>query len=129
MQSDARQTKQISGWASLTAKREIQSNRFSMGLLALEIDFLSNEAALNLGVIEAQAGNADGVISLWQGPFDRIPGRSEVGMNLVLLYCSAGKMEKARATITQVLKFNSDLTSARKLQRQLNGDPATCDAR
>ena len=54
-------------------------------LHALEIDPLSNEAALNLGVIEAQAGNADRAIKLWQGPFDRIPGRSEVGMNLALL--------------------------------------------
>jgi hypothetical protein len=98
-------------------------------LRALEIDPLSNEAALNLGVIEAQAGNADGAIILWQGPFDRVPGRSEVGMNLALLYCSTGKMEQARATITQVLKFNPDLTSARKLQRHLNGDPATCDVR
>jgi predicted CXXCH cytochrome family protein len=98
-------------------------------LRALEIDPLSNEAALNLGVIEAQAGNADRAIKLWQGPFDRIPGKSEVGMNLALLYCSTGKMEKARATIAQVLKFNPDLTPARNLQRQLNGDPATCGTR
>jgi len=98
-------------------------------LRALEIDPLSNEAALNLGVIEAQAGNADRAIKLWQGPFDRIPGRSEVGMNLALLYCSTGKMEKARTTIAQVLKFNPDLTSARNLQRQLNSDPATCGTR
>jgi Flp pilus assembly protein TadD len=98
-------------------------------LRALEIDPLSNEAALNLGVIEAQAGNADRAIKLWQGPFDRIPGRSEVGMNLALLYCSTGKMEKARTTIAQVLKFNPDLTSARNLQRQLNADPATCGTR
>jgi predicted CXXCH cytochrome family protein len=98
-------------------------------LHALEIDPLSNEAALNLGVIEAQAGNADAAINLWQGPFDRIPGRSEVGMNLALLYCSIGKMEKARTTLTRVLKFNPDLTSARNLQRQLNADPATCGVR
>jgi predicted CXXCH cytochrome family protein len=98
-------------------------------LHALEIDPLSNEAALNLGVIEAQAGNADRAIKLWQGPFDRIPGRSEVGMNLALLYCSTGKMEKARTTIAQVLKFNPDLASARNLQRQLNADPATCGTR
>jgi len=98
-------------------------------LRALEIDPLSNEAALNLGVIEAQAGNADRAIKLWQGPFDRIPGRSEVGMNLALLYCSTGQMEKARATVSQVLKFNPDLTSARNLQRQLNADPATCGVR
>jgi hypothetical protein len=50
-------------------------------------------------------------------------------MNLALLYCSTGKMEKARATIAQVLKFNPDLTPARNLQRQLNGDPATCGTR
>jgi predicted CXXCH cytochrome family protein len=98
-------------------------------LHALEIDQLSNEAALNLGVIEAQAGNADRAIKLWQGPFERIPGRSEVGMNLALLYCSTGKIEKARATIVQVLKFNPDLTQARNLQRQLNADPATCGTR
>jgi predicted CXXCH cytochrome family protein len=97
-------------------------------LRALEIDPLSNEPARNLGVIEvieAQAGNADRAIKLWQGPFDRIPGRSEVGMNLALLYCSTGKMEGARTTIAQVLKFNPDLTPARNLQRQLNADPAT----
>jgi predicted CXXCH cytochrome family protein len=98
-------------------------------LRALEIDPLSNEAALNLGVIEAQAGNADRAIKLWQGPFDRIPGRSEVGTNLALLYCTTGKMEEARATIAQVLKFNPDLTPARNLQRLLNADPATCGTR
>ncbi len=98
-------------------------------LRALAIDPLSNEAALNLGVIEAQAGNTDRAIKLWQGPFDRVPGRSEVGMNLALLYCSTGKMEKARAAIVQVLKLNPDLTSARNLQRQLNADPVTCGIR
>lgn len=50
-------------------------------------------------------------------------------MNLALLYCSTGKMEKARTTIAQVLKFSPDLTSARNLRRQLNADPATCATR
>jgi hypothetical protein len=60
--------------------------------------------------------------------FDR-PGDNQIQGKKELLYCSTGKMEKARTTIAQVLKFNPDLTSARNLQRQLNADPATCGTR
>jgi tetratricopeptide (TPR) repeat protein len=98
-------------------------------LRALQIDPLSNEAAINLGVIEAQAGNVEQAIQYWQGPFDRIPSRSEVGMNLTLVYCATGQLEKAQATLTEVLKFNPDLTAARNLQRQLSDGSTKCGAR
>jgi hypothetical protein len=77
--------------------------------------------------MEAQAGHVDRAITLLQGPFARIPGRSEVGINLSILYCATGELQKARDTLNRVLQFNPDVSTAKKLQRQLNSSPPTCE--
>ena len=45
-------------WATKNRSAGSSNKRVSITSRALEIDPLSNEAALNLGVIEAQSGNA-----------------------------------------------------------------------
>jgi len=84
---------------------------------------------MNLGVMEAQAGNVQKAIALLQGPFERIPGKSEVGINLSILYCASGQLDKARVTVARVLQFNPDFPAARNLQAQLSANPPTCAAR
>jgi len=116
----------LSALGYVEQKRGLTQKAREHYLRALQIDPLSNEAAINLGVIEAQAGNVKRSMEYWQGPFDRIPSRSEVGMNLTLVYCATGQLEKAQATLTQVLKFNPDLPTARNLQRQLSDGSAKC---
>jgi tetratricopeptide (TPR) repeat protein len=96
---------------------------------ALEIDPLDNEAAGNLGVIDAQEGHMERAVSLWQQAFERVPGKSAVGMNLAQVYCSSAQFDQARAYTRRVLQFNPDLPEAKALMRSLNADPPKCAAR
>jgi tetratricopeptide (TPR) repeat protein len=96
---------------------------------ALEIDPLANEAAGNLGVIEAQEGHMERAVSLWQQVFVRVPGKSAVGMNLAQVYCSSAQFDQARAYTQRVLQFNPDLSEAKALIRSLSADPPKCAAR
>jgi tetratricopeptide (TPR) repeat protein len=77
-------------------------------------------------VIEAQTGDVQDALKLWQNAFERTPARSGIGLNIVRAYCAAGKFSEARAYTLRVLEFNPDLASARKLLRSLNGSPAGC---
>ena len=85
-----------------------------------------NDAATNLGVIELKAGHLDKALALWQGAFERAPGRSTIGMNLVRGLCSGSQFEKARVAVTRVLEFNPDLQVAQRLQKSLSADPPSC---
>ena len=96
---------------------------------ALEIDPLDNEAAGNLGVIEAQEGHIERAVALWQQAFERVPGKSVVGMNLAQVYCSSAQFDQARAYTRRVLQFNPDLPEAKALMRSLSADPPKCAAR
>jgi tetratricopeptide (TPR) repeat protein len=93
---------------------------------ALAKDSTLVDAATNLGVIEAQAGDLHEAIKLWQNAFERTPARSTIGLNLARAYCAAGKFDEARTYTLRVLEFNPDLPSARKLVQSLNRTPATC---
>ncbi len=93
---------------------------------ALAIDPALIDAAANLGVIEARSGHLRRAVELWQGVFDRTPANSSIGMNLARAFCSEGKTKDARTNVQRVLRFNPDLSSARKLLQQLNADPPTC---
>jgi Flp pilus assembly protein TadD len=94
---------------------------------ALAIDATIVDAATNLGVIEAQAGDLPDAIKLWQNAFQRAPARSSIGLNLTRAYCVAGKFDEARTYVRRVLEFNPDLQSAKKLLRALNSTPASCN--
>jgi Flp pilus assembly protein TadD len=93
---------------------------------ALALDPNLIDAATNLGVLEAQSGHLPEGVRLWQGAFQRAPGRSNIGMNLAHAFCSAGQFKEARAYTLRVLEFNPDLGSAKKLLRQLDADPPKC---
>ena len=93
---------------------------------ALKIDPLDNDAADNLGAIEARAGNLPRAVKLWQGAFARVPDRSAIGMNLAMAFCVAGQKEEARNYVTRVLEFNPDFGKAKQLLARLDGDPVQC---
>ena len=94
---------------------------------ALALDSSLVDAATNLGVIEAQAGDLADAMKLWQNAFQRAPARSSIGLNLARAYCAAGKFDEARTYIRRVLEFNPDLASAKKLLQALNRSPARCN--
>jgi len=85
------------------------------------------DAATNLGVIQAQAGDFPKAIDLLQSAFDRAPGRSSVGMDLARVYCLAGDVDKARSSITRVLEFNPDMGEAKSLLKNFNGPKPNCN--
>jgi len=56
---------------------------------ALALDPNLIDASTNLGVLEAQSGHLSEAVKLWQGAFQRAPGRSSSGMNLARAFlCS-----------------------------------------
>ena len=84
------------------------------------------DAATNLGVIEANGGDLREAVTLWEGAFQRAPGRSSIGMNLAHAFCAAGQFDHARDFTLRVLQFNPDLDSAKKLLNGLNATPPKC---
>jgi tetratricopeptide (TPR) repeat protein len=92
----------------------------------LNLDPRANDAATNLGVLEAQAGNLRRAVELWQGAFERVPDRSAIGMNLAMAFCVAGQTEQARRYMLRVLEFNPDYGKAKQLLVHLKEDPAQC---
>jgi tetratricopeptide (TPR) repeat protein len=93
---------------------------------ALKIDPLANDAAANLGILEARAGNLRRAAELWQGVFERVPYRSAVGMSLAIVFCTAGQKEDARKYVERVLQFNPDYARAKSLLKHLSANPVQC---
>lgn len=93
---------------------------------ALRLDPDSNDAATNLGVIEAQSGHLSKAMALWGEAFQRAPERSAIGLNLVRGFCASGQFDKARASVARVLEFNPDLPEARQMLKQLNASSPAC---
>jgi cytochrome c-type biogenesis protein CcmH/NrfG len=93
---------------------------------ALALDPTLVDAASNLGVIEAKTGDLRSATALWQGAFERAPGKSSIGMNLARALCESGHLKEARSYVEQVLHFNPDLSEAKKLLRHLNAEPPVC---
>jgi predicted CXXCH cytochrome family protein len=92
---------------------------------ALQIDPLNIDAAVNLGVLEAQSGSPTHALTLWREAFDRAPWRSSIGMNLARLSCKLGNPEEAKLFLQRVLRFNPDQPDARQFMRLLQ-TPAAC---
>jgi hypothetical protein len=93
---------------------------------ALALDSALIDAAANLGVLEARSGNLKRAIELWQSAFERAPADSSIGMNLAHTFCDSGKIGEARSVLQRVLRFNPDLSSAKKLLQNLDADQPRC---
>ncbi len=100
------------------------AREFYQRALAQDTNLL--DAATNLGVIEANSGHLREAVTLWEGAFQRAPGRSGIGMNIARAFCGAGQIGPAREFTTRVLQFNPDLDSAKKLLNGLNATPPKC---
>jgi Flp pilus assembly protein TadD len=92
---------------------------------ALKLDPLANEAATNLGILEARSGNLRRAVELWQGA-ERAPHRSAIGMNLAMAFCVAGQKEEARRYVGRVLEFNPDYLKGKQLLAHLGEEPVQC---
>jgi tetratricopeptide (TPR) repeat protein len=93
---------------------------------ALKIDPLSNDAATNLGILEARAGNLRRAVELWIPAFARVPNRSPIGMDLAITFCAGGERDVARKYVERVLEFNPDYHKAKSLLENLGKDPPQC---
>lgn len=89
---------------------------------ALQIAPLENAAATNLGVIEAQAGNLERAVQLWESAFDRAPDNTAIGLNLCKVLWQQGKRAQAREELKRLLEFNPDLPDAEDLLREWSGN-------
>jgi tetratricopeptide (TPR) repeat protein len=92
----------------------------------LKVRPTSNTAATNLGIMDAQHGDVRPAVELWQAAFQRVPYRSEIGMDLAMVFCAAGQKDEARRYVQRVLEFNPDYGKARQLLVNLGRDPAKC---
>jgi Flp pilus assembly protein TadD len=93
---------------------------------ALKIDPLANDAAVDLGVLEARAGNLGRAVELWQAVFNRGPYRSAIGLNLAMAFCVAGKKDVAREFLQRVLEFNPDYLKGKQLLAHLGEERGQC---
>ncbi|MGB8065600.1 MAG: multiheme c-type cytochrome [Candidatus Sulfotelmatobacter sp.] len=93
---------------------------------ALKIDPSSNDAATNLGILQARAGNLRSAVELWNPAFARVPNRSAIGMDLAITFCVAGKKDIARKYVERVLEFNPDYPKGKSLLENLGKEPAQC---
>lgn len=116
----------LSGFAYAELQHDAPDRARKLYKKALALNPNLIDAAANLGVIEARSGNLSAAVRLWQAAFDRAPGDSSIGMNLARSFCEAGRMKDARTSVSRVLKFNPDLTEARKLLQHLDADPPSC---
>jgi Cytochrome c554 and c-prime len=96
---------------------------------ALRIDPLSVDAAVNLGVIEAQSGSLERGLALWKGAFQRAPWRSSIGMNLARLTCNLGNKNESELSLRRVLQFNPDLPEASRMLHQIESETIRCGSR
>src|SRR6202140_3741292 len=93
---------------------------------ALKIDPLANDAAVDLGVLEARAGNLRRAVESWQVVFNREPYRSGIGLNLAMAFCVAGKKDVAREFLQRVLEFNPDYLKGKQLLAHLGEEKGQC---
>jgi Flp pilus assembly protein TadD len=93
---------------------------------ALKNDPLENDAATNLGIVEAREGNLRRAVELWQGAFARVTDRSAIGMDLAMAFCVAGQKDVARQYVMRVLEFNPDYGKAKSLLRRMSRDAGQC---
>ena len=93
---------------------------------ALKIDPLLNDAATDLGILQARSGHLQQAVDLWRRAFERVPNRSAVGMDLAIVFCIAGKKDVAHQFVDRVLEFNPDYGKAKSFVEHMAQDPPQC---
>ncbi|MGB8325522.1 MAG: tetratricopeptide repeat protein [Candidatus Acidiferrum sp.] len=93
---------------------------------ALQNDPLNLDAAVNLGVIEAQSGSVQKALQLWKPAFEREPWRSSIGMNLARVDCNLGNSADAQASLKRVLQFNPDSPEAQSFLHGIESRTTPC---
>jgi Flp pilus assembly protein TadD len=116
----------LSALAYVEQKHGLTAQARELYWRALDVNPDLIDAATDLGVIEAESGHLREAIELWQGAFQRAPGRSSLGMNLVVAFCDGRRFDEARTTVLRVLEFSPDLTAAKKAFQAVNRTPPTC---
>ena len=116
----------LSGLAYIELTRGDTDHARELYQKALALDPTLIDAAANLGVIEAKSGHLHSAVTLWQGAFDRAPGKSSIGVNLARTFCGSGHLKEARVYVERVLRYNPDLSEAKKLLQHLQADPPAC---
>ena len=94
---------------------------------ALKIDPLENEAATNLGILEAHAGNLRRAVELWQGAFARVR-RIGARLESIWQWRFAWRGRRKRRGSTWSGYWSSIRTTGRgkSMLRHLQGDPLEC---
>ena len=116
----------LSGMGFLELQRGNSAGARDLYEHALKIDPLLNDAATNLGILEARAGNLRRAVELWSPAFARVPNRSAIGMDLAITFCAGGQKDVARKYVERVLEFNPDYHKAKSLLQNLSKDPPQC---
>ena len=116
----------LSALAFMDEKQGREKDAREMYKKVVELKPRSNTAAANLGVLDARAGDLRGAVQLWQGAFARVPYRSEIGMDLAIIFCADGQKDVARKYLERVLEFNPDYGKAKQLLGHLDAAGEQC---
>jgi Flp pilus assembly protein TadD len=119
----------LSSLAYIEQRRGDKDGATELYQQALTADPNRLDAAMNLGVIEANNKHLGEAVKLWQAAFERAPGRSAIGMNLAQAYCATGQYDQAKLYVKRVLEFNPDLGAAKRLMTYLNAATPSCGPR
>ena len=112
------------GWVEQKHEHEKEAREFFER--AWKLDPLANDAAVDLGVLEARAGNLRRAVELWQVVFNREPYRSAIGLNLAMAFCVADKKDVAREFLQRALEFNPDYLKGKQLLAHLGEEQGQC---
>jgi tetratricopeptide (TPR) repeat protein len=116
----------LSAWAFVEQQHGKEKEAITYYERALKAKPLSNTAAANLGVLEAKSGDVRSAVKLWQAAFARVPYQSAIGLDLAIVFCSAGQRDVARKYVERVLEFNPDYGKAKSMLRHLNDENGQC---
>jgi Cytochrome c554 and c-prime len=116
----------LSALAYVEQKHGLTAQASDLYRRALHVNPNLIDAAADLGVIEAESGHLREAVELWEGAFQRAPGRSSLGMNLVAAFCESRQFDQARTVTLRVLEFNPDMAAAKKALQALNRTPPDC---
>lgn len=116
----------LEAWAFVQQKQGHRKDAQLLYAKVLKENPLSNTSDTNLGILEARGGNIRDAVKLWQAAFARVPYRSEIGMDLAIVFCADGQKDIAQKYLDRVLEFNPDYRKAKGLMEHMKGEPGDC---